>query len=264
MNHVQSPEFRERVIRNQRTLVSNLRDTFDFVICGAGTSGSVIAARLAADSNLRILVLEAGGSDDTELVMNPNRWRMTLGTDLDWGFVAEKNPRLNERAIPYSMGKVLGGGSSINVSIWSRGHRADWDFYAREARDKNWGYDAGLDLYRDKIESWSGAADPGYRGGNGAVHVQPAAVLPLDVKKFQHASAPSGTQKATRRCRQVAVRIDSLVDRIGVQPRTEGSGWKRWLNKTHAPFVLEGLTDVSFQPGSRFGGAAREPSSAIT
>src|ERR1700722_4216242 len=125
MNYIESPEFHERIIRNQRTLVSSLRETFDFVICGAGTSGSVIAARLAANPNLRILVLEAGGSDDTDLVMNPNRWPMTLGTDLDWGFVAEKNPRLNERAIPYSMGKVLGGGSSINVSTWPRGHRAD-------------------------------------------------------------------------------------------------------------------------------------------
>jgi choline dehydrogenase len=188
MNHIESPEFHERIIRNQRTLVSSLRETFDFVICGAGTSGSVIAARLAANPNLRILVLEAGGSDDTDLVMNPNRWPMTLGTDLDWGFVAEKNPRLNERAVPYSMGKVLGGGSSINVSIWSRGHRADWDFYAREARDKNWGYDAVLDLYRDKIESWSGAPDPEYRGGNGAVHVQPAAdIHPFSVALLEGA-----------------------------------------------------------------------------
>lgn len=57
---------------------------------------------------------------------------MTLGSELDWGFVAEPKPRLNGRAIAYSMGKVLGGGSSINVSTWSRGHRAGLDFYTAE------------------------------------------------------------------------------------------------------------------------------------
>jgi hypothetical protein len=68
------------------------------------------------------------------VITNPNRWPMTLGSELDWGFVADPNPHLNGRAIGYSMGKLLGGGSSINVSTWSRGHRADWDFYASESR----------------------------------------------------------------------------------------------------------------------------------
>jgi choline dehydrogenase len=132
MHNDRTLELRESVIRNQQTLASNLKGNYDFIVCGTWTSGSVVAARLAADPNIYILVLEAGSTDDSDLVMNPNRWPMTLGTDLDWGFVAEPNPQLNGRAIPYSMGKVLGGGSSINVSTWSRGHRADWDFYADE------------------------------------------------------------------------------------------------------------------------------------
>src|SRR5580698_7507196 len=177
MHHNRTMKFRESVNRNQQTLASNLRENYDFIVCGTGTSGSVVAARLAADPDIHILVLEAGNTDDSDLVMNPNRWPMTLGTDLDWGFVAEPNPQLNGRAISYSMGKVLGGGSSINVSTWSRGHRADWDFYAQEARDEAWGYDVVLKLYREKIEAWTGARDPQYRGTGGAVHVQPAADL---------------------------------------------------------------------------------------
>ena len=168
-------DFAERVRANQHRLSSEIGTRFDYIVCGAGTSGCVVAARLAADPNVRVLLLEAGGSDETDLVMNPNRWPMTLGSELDWGFVAEPNPRLNGRAIPYSMGKVLGGGSSINVSTWSRGHRADWDFYAAESGDASWGYEAVLELYRDRIEAWAGSADPDYRGRNGAVHVQPAA-----------------------------------------------------------------------------------------
>src|SRR5215475_6232682 len=100
---------------------------------------------------------------------------MTLGSDFDWGFVAEPNPNLNGRAIPYSMGKVLGGGSSINVSTWSRGHRADWDFYASESGEPAWGYEAVLDMYRRCIEAYEGSPDPDYRGTSGTVHVQPAA-----------------------------------------------------------------------------------------
>ena len=73
------------------------------------------------------------------------------------------------------MGKVLGGGSSINVSTWSRGHEVDWDAYAAEADDRSWGYDAILDLYRRRIEDWTGSSDPKHRGSGGRVHVQPAA-----------------------------------------------------------------------------------------
>jgi choline dehydrogenase len=174
MDHRET-DFSERVCANQQRLSSAIGTKFDYIVCGAGASGSVVAARLAANPDVRVLVLEAGGSDETDLVMNPNRWPMALGSELDWGFVAEANPRLNGRAIPYAMGKVLGGGSSINVSTWSRGHRADWDFYAAESGDSSWGYEAVVELYRRRIEAWTGNADPDYRGSNGAMHVQPAA-----------------------------------------------------------------------------------------
>ncbi len=152
-------EFAERAQLNQRKLRSDLQSDFDFIVCGSGSSGSVVAGRLAENPEVDVLLLEAGGPDETELITNPNRWPMTLGTELDWGFVAEPNPQLNERAIPYSMGKVLGGGSSINVCTWSRGHKADWDFYASEAGDPSWSYEAVLNLYRRCIERWVGSSD---------------------------------------------------------------------------------------------------------
>jgi choline dehydrogenase len=145
-------DFALRVRINQTKLISRLKPHYDFIVCGSGSSGSVVAGRLAENPDAQVLLLEAGGTDETELITNPNRWPMTLGSELDWGFVAEPNPHLNGRAIPYSMGKVLGGGSSINVSTWSRGHRADWDFYASESGDSSWGYEAVLDLYRRRIE----------------------------------------------------------------------------------------------------------------
>jgi choline dehydrogenase len=121
-----------------------------------------------------VLLLEAGGSDDSDLIRNPDHWPRALGTELHWGFVAEPNPRLNGRAIPYSMGKVLGGGSSVNVATWSRGHRADWDHVAAQSGDRAWGYEAVLELYRRRVEAWAGSPDPQYRGADGVLHVQPA------------------------------------------------------------------------------------------
>jgi len=175
MKNSTQEDFAERVRVNQQDLASRLRARFDYIVCGAGTSGCVVAARLASDLKTQVLLLEAGGTDETELITNPNCWPMTLGSELDWGFVAEPNPRLNDRAIGYSMGKVLGGGSSINVSTWSRGHRADWDFYASESGDPWWNYEAALDLYRHRIEAYVGTPDPDYRGLHGMVHVQSAA-----------------------------------------------------------------------------------------
>jgi choline dehydrogenase len=146
---------------------------FDYVICGAGTSGCVVAARLAADPTLRVLLLEAGSDDNSEMLDNPNRWPETLGSPYDWGFTAEPNRHLNGRAIPYSMGRVLGGGSSINVSTWSRGHKADWNFFALKSGDDSWNYSAVAKLYKERVECWSGEADPDHRGTQGVVHVQP-------------------------------------------------------------------------------------------
>jgi choline dehydrogenase len=98
---------------------------------------------------------------------------LNLGSERDWGFQTAPTPHLNGRSIPFSMGKVLGGGSSINVMAWARGHKNDWDLFAAEAGDKAWTYEAVLDIYR-RIEDWHGAPDPDYRGTGGPVYVEPA------------------------------------------------------------------------------------------
>ncbi|WP_458095164.1 GMC family oxidoreductase [Roseomonas sp. WA12] len=170
----QDHDFSIRARENQARLTARLQPHYDFIVCGAGASGSVIARRLAENPEVQVLLLEAGSSDEAEAVLDPALWPTNLGSERDWGFQAEPNPHLNGRQLPLSMGKGLGGGSSINVMVWARGHRGDWDFFASEAGDASWGYENVLGIYR-RIENWQGAPDPQYRGTGGPVWVQPAA-----------------------------------------------------------------------------------------
>lgn len=137
---------------------------------------------------MRVLLIEAGGSDELPEVLEPTQWPLNLGSDRDWAFVAQPNPHLNHRAIPLNMGKVLGGGSSINVMVWARGHQSDWEHFAEEAGDEAWGYRAVLDIYR-RVEDWRGVPDAVRRGTGGPVHVetpphpQPVAIAMIEAAK---------------------------------------------------------------------------------
>src|ERR1700722_13471424 len=168
-------DFIERVRVNQRKHRSNLKLHYDFIVCGSGSSGSVVARRLAENPEVSVLLLEAGGSDEVPSVTEAARWVENLGTERDWNFVGQPNPHLKGRSVPLGMGKVLGGGSSINGMGWARGHKNDWDFFASEHGETAWNYESVLNIYR-RMEDWQGAPDPTRRGTGGLVFVQSAPV----------------------------------------------------------------------------------------
>jgi choline dehydrogenase len=170
---IQTQDFIERVRINQQKLTAELKPLYDFIVCGSGSSGSVVARRLAENADVNVLLLEAGGSDDVPSVMDPGQWSTNLSSERDWGFIGQPNPHLKGRSFSLNMGKVLGGGSSINAMMWARGHRDDWDFFASESGETAWNYEAVLNLYR-RIEDWHGQPDPKYRGTEGPVFIQPA------------------------------------------------------------------------------------------
>lgn len=146
---------------------------FDFIVCGAGASGSVVAGRLAENPDVRVLLIEAGGDDQHADVLTPGNWPMNLGSERDWNFVGAPNPHVNQRQIPLNMGRVLGGGSSVNVMLWARGHKNDWEDFAAETGNAAWSYASVLKIYQ-RIENYVGDPDPSRRGQGGPVHVGPA------------------------------------------------------------------------------------------
>jgi choline dehydrogenase len=170
---VDAAEKFEAIAVNQAVRRANLRSSYHTIVVGSGASGSVVARRLAENRDAQVLLLEAGGDDLTPGILIPETWFFNQGGELDWNFGAERSGSVNNRSIVQAMGKALGGGTSINGMVWARGHKNDFDFWARQAGDDAWDYRHILDIYR-RIEDWHGAADPERRGSGGEVFVQPA------------------------------------------------------------------------------------------
>ncbi|MEX2454156.1 MAG: choline dehydrogenase [Rhodospirillaceae bacterium] len=145
---------------------------YDYIIVGAGSAGCVLAYRLGADGANRVLVLEAGGPDTDPLIHIPlGLGRMHEKRAHDWGYDTDPEPKLDNREIEAMRGKVVGGSSSINVMAYVRGHRADYDRWARNGAT-GWSYADVLPYFR-RMENWEGGADT-WRGGDGPLHTQPA------------------------------------------------------------------------------------------
>lgn len=166
----QTADLAARVRVNQKKLASALKPRYDFIVCGSGSAGSVVARRLAEHPAASVLLLEAGGHDDLPSIADGRQWASHLKTERDWNFQTRPNPHLNGRSDPLAAGKVLGGGSSINAMAWARGHQSDWDSFAYEAGDPAWNYESVLKIYR-RIEAWQGAPDPEHRGTGGLLYI---------------------------------------------------------------------------------------------
>jgi choline dehydrogenase len=158
---------------NQSARAKALRTSYDYIVVGTGSAGSALVGRLVAKSNASILVIEAGDWDTAASVLNPGVWFTNLGTERDWKDVATPSASTNNRAIPEHMGKVVGGGSSINATIWARPFKNDLENWAQEAGDPAWGYEHALAIFR-RMENWQGKADARYRGKGGPVWCQTA------------------------------------------------------------------------------------------
>ena len=120
---------------------------FDYIIVGGGTAGCVLANRLSANPKTRVLLLEAGKSDNYHWVHVPIGYLYCIGNPrTDWMMKTAAEPGLNGRALTYPRGKVLGGCSSVNGMIYMRGQAADYDGW-RQMGNAGWGWDDVLPYF---------------------------------------------------------------------------------------------------------------------
>jgi 4-pyridoxate dehydrogenase len=145
-------------------------DGYDYVIVGAGSAGCTLAYRLSQDASARVLVLEAGGWDTHPWIHIPLCWpRLLLKRMNDWMYFSQPEAEIGGRPIECARGRVVGGSSSINAMAYVRGHRGDYDRWARSGLEQ-WSYAHVLPYFR-RQETWENGADD-YRGGEGPLTVR--------------------------------------------------------------------------------------------
>jgi choline dehydrogenase-like flavoprotein len=162
-----------------------MNDTsFDYIVTGGGSAGCVLAMRLSADPTRRVLLLEAGGADRHPFFHLPAGFaKLTKGMGA-WGWSTVPQRQLKGRVMGYTQAKVIGGGSSINAQIYTRGHPADYDEWAGECGAAGWGYDDVLPYFR-RAENNQRYANR-YHGYGGPLGVSnPISPLPICEAFFQ-------------------------------------------------------------------------------
>jgi choline dehydrogenase len=165
--------------------------TYDFIVVGSGSAGSVLAERLSASGRFSVLVLEAGGTDRRFYVQMPLGYGKTFfDPAVNWNYKTEPDPGLAGNIDHWPRGKLLGGSSSINAMVWIRGAREDFDAW-RDAGNPGWGFADLLPAFKALEDNQAGADS--WRGVGGPLHVTDCsnAVHPL-TKRYLAAAQQAG------------------------------------------------------------------------
>ena len=151
--------------------------SFDYVIVGAGSAGSVLAARLSEMPEAQVLLLEAGGADSNPYIHMPVGFFKMTGGGLTWGYRTAPQRHANNREIPYAQGRVIGGSSSINAQVFTRGCPEDYDHWAKDLGCTGWSFEDVRPLFvRSEDNDTLGGP---YHGIGGPLGVSTSAAHPL-------------------------------------------------------------------------------------
>jgi len=170
--------------------VSSSPDSYDYVIVGAGSAGCLLANRLSANAETRVLLIEAGGKDDWFWIDVPVGYLYTIANPrTDWCYKTQADEHLAGRSIHYARGRVLGGCSSINAMIYMRGQKEDYDHWAALGNE-GWSWDEVLP-YFVRLEDYEHGAVDGY-GAGGELRVEDPRVRWEIIDAWQKAAAECG------------------------------------------------------------------------
>ncbi len=255
---------------------------YDYIIVGAGSAGCVLAARLSADSSVKVLLLEAGPADDAEEIKAPAALSRLFQSAYDWNYTTVPQHRAAGRSIYWPRGRVLGGSSSMNAMIYIRGNRRDFQTWRDEHGCTGWGYEDLMPYFR-RAEDNSRGASP-YHGTGGPLAVSdvryksPACEAFIAAAREQGATANEDfngprqdgvgwyqvTQRKGRRCSAAAAYLHPAMSRPNLTVHTGALVTKILIEDgqaTGVTYLRQGETETALADGEVIvsGGAVNSP-----
>jgi choline dehydrogenase len=174
---------------NLAGVVTNHKNTYDYIIVGAGSAGCVLAARLTEDPHLRVLLLEAGASTTPRESRIPAAFSKLYKTAVDWNYSTEPEPHLNGRRLYWPRGKMLGGSSAINAMIYMRGNAVDYNRW-KNVGNPGWGFSDVLPYFKRSENQTRGAST--HHGTGGPLNVMDLRYVNVLTRAFLSAAGELG------------------------------------------------------------------------